>query len=285
MRINLNVLRSLLLLGIIITGAAFGSEAISDIVGPIEYKGYLSFAYSEGENPINLIVFTVDEAIAPNLLIINVPAGWSHSYYNRVLTLTGGQLSPGDMVNVQVSLDKYHESGSYDIEASGTTVLGETSFSSGVLLVGEMYILMFLGLLNVFRYPILVSALGLGFAEIWMWMKRGSGFREVDKVVDELEPPPVEISPYGNETVEEGEIFDWSESEDGASPPDTRMHFQCDACIPEFDCPDCDRYPELIEDLGKFTFNGGSRTREMDETPDFSDPDDYSDDAPTRARE
>ena len=35
-----------------------------------------------------------------------------------------------------------------------------------------MYILMFLGLLNGFRYPILISALGLGFAEIWMWMKR-----------------------------------------------------------------------------------------------------------------
>ena len=168
----MNFLRLLLIFGIVFTATAFGSETLSDIAGPLEYKGYIAFAYTEGENPINHIMFTVDMMIAPSLLILDVPAEWGHIYNDRVLTLSGGSLSPGEMVQVQVSLNGHHPSGNYHIDSEGTTTAGELVLSSGMLMVGDLHILRFLTVLNSLRYPIFVSTLGLGFFEIWKRLKR-----------------------------------------------------------------------------------------------------------------
>ena len=165
---------------IALTVTAFTSESISNIAGPLEYKGYVSFAYTEGENPINHIAFTIDMAIAPDLLIINIPSGWGYIYEGGVLSLSGGSLSPGGIVNVQVSLNSHHLPGDYHVDAVGTTTAGETVSTSGVLMVGETYILMFLAALYSLRYPLAASIFGLGFIEIWWGTKRA-------KIQDELE--------------------------------------------------------------------------------------------------
>ena len=70
----MSALRSIIVLGLILTAGGFMSEALGDVFGPLEYKGYLVFDYPEGENPINNIVFTVDSTLAGNLLIVDVPA-------------------------------------------------------------------------------------------------------------------------------------------------------------------------------------------------------------------
>jgi len=168
----LSALRSLLIFGMVFTATAFGFETLCEIAGPLEYKGYLVFVYTEGENPINHIAFTVDMTIAPDLLILDVPAGWGHIYNGRVLSLSGGSLSPGGTVKVQVSLSGHHPPGSYPIDSSGTTTAGELVLSSGMLMVGDLYILNFLTVLNSLRYPIFASTLGFGLLEIWKRLKR-----------------------------------------------------------------------------------------------------------------
>ena len=80
---------------LILTASGFTSDTLGDYVGPFEYKGYLVFEYPEGDNPINNILFTVDSTLAGNLIIVDIPSPWSHSYGDGALTLTGGSLSPG----------------------------------------------------------------------------------------------------------------------------------------------------------------------------------------------
>ena len=143
---NLSALRYLLIIGLILTASGFSSDILGEYIGPLEYKGYLEFDYPEGENPINNIVFNVDSTLAGNLIIVNVPSPWSHSYGGGTLTLTGGSLSPGGSVRVTVSLNKYFEAGEYPISSVGTTTAGEESQASGPLLVGGLVFLNFLGM-------------------------------------------------------------------------------------------------------------------------------------------
>ena len=120
----MSALRSLLIVGLILTASGFVSESLGDIFGPLEYKGYIVFDYPEGDNPINNIVFNVDSTLIGNLLIVDVPSPWSHQYNEGVLTLTGGSLSPGGTVQVTVSLNKFFEEGEYTVSGVGTTTTG-----------------------------------------------------------------------------------------------------------------------------------------------------------------
>ena len=136
----MSALRSLFILGTLLTASGFGSDFLGDYAGPIEYQGALTFEYPEGTNPINNIVFTVDGTLSADLLVVNVPAGWSYTSDGHLITLSEGSLSPGGVVNVGVSLNKYHEAGDYEIGAVGTTTGGETSNAQGALQVGDLYI-------------------------------------------------------------------------------------------------------------------------------------------------
>ena len=162
----MSALRYLLIIGLILTASGFTSEILGDYIGPLEYKGYLVFDYPEGDNPINNIVFTVDSTIAGNLIIVNIPSPWSHSYRDGTLTLTGGSLSPGGSVRVTASLNKYFESGEYPISSVGTTTAGEVSHASGPLLVGELVLLNFLGMAYAYRFPLAALVAGLAVLEL-----------------------------------------------------------------------------------------------------------------------
>lgn len=150
----MSALRSILVIGLLLTASGFASEALGGYLGPMEYTGYLVFSYPEGENPINNIVFTVDSRIANNLLLVNVPSPWSHSYSGGILTLTGGSLSPGGTVQVAVSLNKYFDEGEYSVSSVGTTTAGESSNSQGTLHVGNLVILRALQMLSDYSLPI-----------------------------------------------------------------------------------------------------------------------------------
>lgn len=164
-------LRSLLVIGIILTASGFVSEPLGGVFGPLEYKGFLVFDYPEGENPINNIVFTVDSTISSNLLIVDVASPWSHSYTDGVLTLTGGSLSPGGSVQVAVSLNKYFEKGTYSVSSVGTTTAGEVSNAQGALFVGDLVILRFLQMLSDYRYTLAGLMAGLAALELFLSRK------------------------------------------------------------------------------------------------------------------
>ncbi len=160
------VLRPLIIITILLAASGFTSDILGEYIGPIEYKGYLVFDYPEGENPIINIVFTVDSTIAGNLIIVNVPSPWSHSYGGGMLTLSGGSVGPGGSVSVTVSLNKYFESGEYPVSSVGTTTAGEVSHASGPLLVGNLVILNFLGIVHAYRFPLAALVAVLAVLEL-----------------------------------------------------------------------------------------------------------------------
>jgi hypothetical protein len=186
-------------LGLMLSLAAAMPGPVGKVIGPYDYKGYLSFAYPEGDDPINIIVFTVDEIIAPSLLIVNVPPEWSWTYLDGTLSLFGGLLNPGEQVDVEVSLDRYHEEDAYDLEAVGTTTAGESSYSVGILLVGQLILLRFLDLVASNSLPIWGGTLGLGLLDIFLRTRTKKP--EIDSVVDELQASivPVVTLPEGRE--------------------------------------------------------------------------------------
>jgi len=164
----MSALKYLVVIGLILAAVGFASEPLGEYIGPIEYQGYLGFGYPEGDNPINNIVFTVDSTIAGNLIILDVPSMWSHSYSGGVLTLSGGSLSPGGEVLVTVSLNKYFEDGEYAVSSVGTTTAGETSQASGPLLVGDLSLLNMLGMVSSYRYPLAGVVAGLAVFELFL---------------------------------------------------------------------------------------------------------------------
>jgi len=164
----MSALKYLAALGLLLTAVGFVAEPLGEYVGPVEYQGYLGFGYPEGENPINNIVFTVDSAIASNLIILDVPSPWSHSYSGGALTLSGGSLSPGGNVLVKVSLNKYFEDGDYVVNSVGTTTAGESSQASGPLQVGELNLLNIIGLAADNKYMSTGVAVSFGFIELML---------------------------------------------------------------------------------------------------------------------
>jgi hypothetical protein len=194
----LTALKSLLIIGLLCSAAGFSSGFLGDVVGPVEYTGYLVFEYPDGDNPITNIVFTVDSVIAGNLIIKDVPTAWSSSYSDGVLTLTGGSLSPGGSVSVAVSLNKYFEADEYLVNAVGTTSTGESSTSVGGLVVGELYLLNSLEVLSANRLPLLGGSFGFGFIE-WI-LSRMKGPKIKPSKVGGLEVPD---DPSGGKVVVE----------------------------------------------------------------------------------
>jgi hypothetical protein len=157
-----------LVVGVLLAASGFGADILGEYIGPIEYKGYIVFDYPEGEDPINNIVFSVDSALAGNLIIVNVPSSWSRSYGGGALTLSGSSLGPGESVSVTVSLNKYFEDGEYPVTSVGTTTAGEVSQASGPLLVGKMYLLNFIAVASAYRLPLAGFVVALGSRELFL---------------------------------------------------------------------------------------------------------------------
>jgi hypothetical protein len=182
----LSFLRPILVVGLILTAAGFAPDLVGEYAGPMDYNGYLVFEYPEGENPITTIVFTIDPTLAGNLLILNVPSPWSHSYGSGVLTLSGGSLEEGGSVQVTVSLNKYFPADEYMISSVGTTSIGEESNALGSLTVGELYLLNALDLASTYRTPLTVMMLGTGFLDLFVLKPKKE--TDFEPVVDHLQP-------------------------------------------------------------------------------------------------
>jgi hypothetical protein len=203
-------LRSYIALGLILTGAAYSADFFSPFIGPTEYRGQLGFTYVEGENPITRITFEVDPRIAGSLLILEEPAGWSHTFTGGTVELTGGSLSPGESLVVPVSLMRYVEPDEYSISSTGVTSGGETVEAGGSLVVTLMVILRTLTAISNVKVTASLGTVGLIFVDILLKRFRGrvdsgkpSGGgmspdsvlteEQLDAISKELEDSPVEV--------------------------------------------------------------------------------------------
>ena len=188
-------LRSYIALGLILTGAAYSADFFSPFIGPTEYRGQLGFTYVEGENPITSITFEVDATIAGSLIILEVPADWSHTFSGGIVELSGGSLSPGENLVVPVSLASYVEPDEYPISSTGVTSGGETVQKVGSLVVTMMVILRTLGTISSVKTTASLGTIGLVFVDILL--KR---FR---KSVDSGKPSGGDLSPDSVLTMEQ----------------------------------------------------------------------------------
>ncbi len=203
-------LRSYIALGLILTGAAYSADFFSPFIGPTEYRGQLGFTYVEGENPITGITFEVDPRIAGSLLILEEPAGWSHTFTGGTVELTGGSLSPGESLVVPVSLMRYVEPDEYSISSTGVTSGGETVEVVGSLVVTLMVILRTLTAISNVKVTASLGTVALIFVDILLKRFRGrvdsgkpSGGgmspdsvlteEQLDAISKELEDAPVEV--------------------------------------------------------------------------------------------
>jgi hypothetical protein len=203
-------LRSYIALGLILTGAAYSADFFSPFIGPTEYRGQLGFTYVEGESPITRITFEVDLRIAGSLLILEEPAGWSHTFTGGIVELTGGSLSPGESLVVPVSMMRYVEPDEYSISSTGVTSGGETVEAAGSLVVTLMVILRTLTAISNLKVTASLGTVGLIFVDILLKRFRGrvdtgkpSGGDmspdsvltedQLDAISKELEDSPVEV--------------------------------------------------------------------------------------------
>jgi hypothetical protein len=161
-------LRLPLVLAAIITAVSLSANIIGVYVGPMEYKGSLTFVYAEGENPITNVVFTFDDEIGDSLLVVSAPAGWSWAQGGNVLSMGGGSLAPGGSLVVQVSFRRYVEPGERPFVATGTTTAGESSTALGSLSVTEMILLRIIYILEENQVVIGGATVVILIAEIFI---------------------------------------------------------------------------------------------------------------------
>ena len=158
-------LRTLLIIGTLITASAFGAKVLSQTLAPFDFKGKLIYTYRSGQHPINLITYELDHNIAENLVILKTPDGWNHYVDNNVLTLNGGELYSGEEITVIISLNKYVEPKNYPMVINGTTSNGGTVQSTGILVVNFMMTLFSLNVLYSLRFLISFTMIGIGLFE------------------------------------------------------------------------------------------------------------------------
>lgn len=182
----MNLLKPALSLMLLATGIAFGANLISSYVAPIEYKGHLGYTFSEGINPISAVIFELDDVIAENLIVLDVPEGWSYTLEGNLLRLSGGVLHPGETLDVKVSLKKYVEPDEYTVSSSGFTEDGDVISSSGPLVIREMITLKLIEMSYAWRLPLAFITVGTGVLEIYRTRKK------VESVID-LRGPRYEI--------------------------------------------------------------------------------------------
>jgi hypothetical protein len=95
-------------------------------------------------------------------------------------------LSPGGVVQVAVSVNKYFEEGEYPVNSLGTTTAGEQSTAVGVLLVGDLIILRFLEMLADYRLPLAGAMLGLAALDFMLNRRMSEADNAKSRVCEEL---------------------------------------------------------------------------------------------------
>ncbi len=172
---------------VLIGGFTALSDILSPIIGSYVSQGRLNYSYSKGEEAITRITFKIDPTLAENIMIKNVPSGWSYTLEGDTLVLSGGSLPPGGSVSIEYSLKRYIPPGELPVTATGSTLGGQTVQSTGRVVVSENIILLIIYIFIILKIPILVVLAGIGGLAVTSHLKKPSKKEPIPKKVEESE--------------------------------------------------------------------------------------------------
>ena len=108
------------------------------------YTGTLNFVCTEGDQPIEKIVFQFEGNLGNTLMIYKEPTGWDCTHYGDRIELYNGLLDPRVPIQLIMSCKWYMWEGSYTFTSTGTTSTGQTVMTQGVLEIPDMMALQIL---------------------------------------------------------------------------------------------------------------------------------------------
>lgn len=182
----MKLIRTLLVLSLILTILAFTAPMLGDKIGPLEFKGTVTYTYPKGATPVTTVDYVFCDTVGPCIQITDTPQGWTNTVTGNTITLTGSSLTPGDKLVLGISLNKYVQPGEYEIQTKGTTSTGQVSQASGSLTVALTPLLYSLAVLNNQQMTMVMITMGLGFLEYILNARR----KKVESVVPHLSGNP-----------------------------------------------------------------------------------------------
>ncbi len=144
--------------------AAFtlASKEISSFVGMFEANGDFTYSFLEGDSPITHVSFYIDPKLVENIVVRDIPPGWSYTLEGATLTLDGGSIQPGSTIRVGYYLERYMEPREIPISATGLTADGDAVSALGTVVVTETIILKIIYIFIIYKIPILIGIMTLG---------------------------------------------------------------------------------------------------------------------------
>jgi len=159
----------LLVAALILSFFSFFPHQLGEIMGSMGvYTGTLNFVCTDGDQPIESIVFRFEENMGNTLMVYKGPTGWDCIHYGDRIELRNGQLSPGVPIQLVLSCKWYMWEGSYTFTSSGVTSTGQAFMSQGAMEIPDMMALQILFHLTnpLFRVVVFVSTLIFAFLDI-----------------------------------------------------------------------------------------------------------------------
>jgi hypothetical protein len=159
----------ILIIGLILSFFSFFPQRLGLLAGDLGvYTGTLNFMCTEGDNPIEKIVFQFEENMGNTLMVYKKPTGWDCIHFGDRIELRNGQLDPGVPIQLVLSCKWYMWEGSYTFTSIGTTTIGQTVMTQGVLGIPDMMLLQVLFHLTnpLFRVFVFGATLVFAFLEI-----------------------------------------------------------------------------------------------------------------------
>lgn len=134
-----------LIAALVLSFFSFFPHQLGAIMGSMgAYTGTLNFVCTEGDHPIERIVFQFEENMGNTLMVYKEPTGWDCTHYGDRIELRNGQLNPGVPLQLILSCKWYMWEGSYTFTSSGISSTGQTFMTQGAMAIPDMMALQIL---------------------------------------------------------------------------------------------------------------------------------------------
>ena len=133
------------LVALVLSLISFFPQQVGVLAGNVGlYTGTINFMCTEGDQPLNKIIFQFEENIGNTLMVYHSPSGWNCIHHGDKIELRNNLLSPGTPLQLILSCKWYMWEGDYTFTSVGTTVDGETVSSQGIMAFPDMIALQIL---------------------------------------------------------------------------------------------------------------------------------------------
>jgi hypothetical protein len=170
---------------------------ISSSVAFLGGTGDNKIVYTQGIEPVISVRFDLPHDLALALSDVKV-AGWNAVVQDDSLVISGGQLQPGQTLDIQYKITKYVPPGTTNLQGTFTTSSGKSISAMGTVTVTEtVYLLWFFSFLEQLTIPLFLCLLPA--LVLWKkdWIK--GKLRPVEAEIETNEDYPKDESvPIGN---------------------------------------------------------------------------------------